>query len=190
MNAKKRRTKETIDRPSAEEIDGKFLATKKEFNDGYLIHEEIRATGYTLLTEAGVMMHFLVDLNSEELAKAEAEAAKPLPMAEDQLEQRDGLLSTEHIPTPQERAEDVAAAQAALRLRQIKAWGDAADDEGGQEDKAEAIRNHKERLARYRKRKDWEAWVEEDELDIEGDRLLSEIKNYKSEHFFNTGFYA
>ena len=52
------------------------------------------------------------------------------------------------------------------------------------------IRNHKERLARYRKRKDWEAWIEEDELDIEGDRLLSEIKNYKSEFFFNTGFYT
>ena len=58
------------------------------------------------------------------------------------------------------------------------------------EDKTHVVRKHKERLARYRKRKDWEAWIEEDELDIEGDRLLSEIKNYKSEHFFNTGFYT
>jgi hypothetical protein len=40
-------------------------------------------------------------------------------------------------------------------------------------------------LNRYRKRKPWEAWVEEDELDIEGDRILAEIKNYKAEFFFD-----
>ena len=44
-------------------------------------------------------------------------------------------------------------------------------------------------MARYRKRKDWEAWVEEDELDIEGERLIADIKNYKSEHFWQTNFY-
>lgn len=44
------------------------------------------------------------------------------------------------------------------------------------------------RLERYRKRKDWEAWVEEDELDIEGERILSEIKNYRAEYFYNIDF--
>jgi hypothetical protein len=44
---------------------------------------------------------------------------------------------------------------------------------------------HLAKLERYRKRKDWEAWVEEDELDIEGERIIAEIKNYKSEFFFN-----
>ena len=39
-------------------------------------------------------------------------------------------------------------------------------------------------MQRYRGRKDWEAWVEEDELDIEGDRMIAEIKNYKAEYFY------
>lgn len=45
-----------------------------------------------------------------------------------------------------------------------------------------------QKLERYRKRKDWEAWIEEDELDIEGDRILAEIKSYKAEYFFNVDF--
>lgn len=43
-------------------------------------------------------------------------------------------------------------------------------------------------MARYRKRKDWEAWIEEDEMDIEGDRIISEIKNYKAEHTWSDKF--
>lgn len=46
--------------------------------------------------------------------------------------------------------------------------------------------DHLEKLERYRNRKDWEAWIEEDELDIEGERIIAEIKNYKSEFFFNS----
>ena len=107
MNAKRMRTKDQIDKLPAEEIYDKYLVRQNQFNNEYRFHERARATSHALLTEAGVMMHFLVDLNSEELAKAEAEAARPLPMAEGQLEQRDEL----------EHAEDVAAAQAALRLR-------------------------------------------------------------------------
>jgi hypothetical protein len=41
-------------------------------------------------------------------------------------------------------------------------------------------------MERYRNRKEWEAWIEEDELDIEGERILAEIKNYKAEHFFDS----
>lgn len=44
-------------------------------------------------------------------------------------------------------------------------------------------KEHLDKLERFRKRKDWEAWAEEDELDIEGERILSEIKNYKDEYF-------
>jgi hypothetical protein len=45
-------------------------------------------------------------------------------------------------------------------------------------------KDHLEKLERYRARKEWEAWVEEDELDIEGERILAEMKNYKSEYFY------
>ena len=163
--------KDDIAKLHVEEIYDHFLVKSNQFNGDYRANESIRVTGRDQLTEAEVMMHFLVDLNSEELA----EAAQSLPMTENKLEQQDN--------------EDVAAAKAVQRLKQIKVWSDVAGN-FTQEDKTETIRNHKERLARYRKRKDWEAWIEEDELDIEGDRLISEIKNYKSEHFFNTRFYT
>ena len=44
-------------------------------------------------------------------------------------------------------------------------------------------REHYQRLQRYRERKDWEQWTEEDELDLEGERLLAEVKNYQQEYF-------
>lgn len=44
---------------------------------------------------------------------------------------------------------------------------------------------HEKKLDRYRKRKPWEAWCEEDENDMEGDRILAEIQNYKQEVKFN-----
>jgi hypothetical protein len=37
--------------------------------------------------------------------------------------------------------------------------------------------------------KEWEKDIEEDDQDIDGDRILAEIKNYKNEYFFNTNFY-
>ena len=92
-------------------------------------------------------------------------------------------------PKEKERLEDEAAEAAAARIKQIKNWSEIADNFTN-EDKLASIREHKERMARYRKRKDWEAWIEEDDLDIEGDRIISEIKNYKSEHFWNTKFYV
>ena len=50
-------------------------------------------------------------------------------------------------------------------------------------------RMHLDRLAGYRKRKEWQGWCEEDDLDMEGERLLAEIKNFKGEHMFSTRFY-
>jgi len=45
-------------------------------------------------------------------------------------------------------------------------------------------KEHNEKLQRYRERKDWQAWVEEDELDLEGERILAEVTNYKQEYFY------
>lgn len=47
------------------------------------------------------------------------------------------------------------------------------------DDMREVRRQHNEKLAGYRKRKDWQGWCEEDDLDMEGERLLAEIKNFK-----------
>lgn len=84
--------------------------------------------------------------------------------------------------------ENVAANKAAARLNKIKMWTLINDNEEPQSNLDAIRKEHIERLERYRKRKDWEAWVEEDELDLEGERLLSEIKNYKDEFFYNTMF--
>ena len=70
-------------------------------------------------------------------------------------------------------------------LQLITVWSEIADNFDKSD--TERIRKfHEEKLNRYRNRKDWEAWVEEDDLDIEGERILAEIKNYKSEFFFNS----
>ena len=87
-----------------------------------------------------------------------------------------------------ELREGQAAREAAARLKNIKVWSEVADNFELHDREVEST-VHKERLARYRKRHDWEQWVEEDELDLEGDRLLSEIKNFKSEFVWNTRFY-
>mmetsp|Transcript_3157 Transcript_3157/g.2122 ORF Transcript_3157/g.2122 Transcript_3157/m.2122 type:complete len:98 (+) Transcript_3157:632-925(+) len=69
-------------------------------------------------------------------------------------------------------------------FKQIPVWSYMADNFTA-EDLKRVRDKHHEKLDRYRKRKEWEAWVEEDELDIEGDRILAEIKNYKAEFFFD-----
>jgi hypothetical protein len=44
---------------------------------------------------------------------------------------------------------------------------------------------HDAKIDRYRKRKEWEALIEEDELDLEGERVLAEVQNYRQEVLFN-----
>jgi len=44
---------------------------------------------------------------------------------------------------------------------------------------------HKKKLDWYRKRKPWEAMIQEDEMDLEAERVLAEIQNYKQEVLFN-----
>ena len=74
-----------------------------------------------------------------------------------------------------------------INIRNITVWSQIADNFTVPD--VERIRKeHLEKLDRYRNRKDWEAWIEEDELDIEGERVLAEIKSYKHEYFFNVDF--
>jgi hypothetical protein len=94
----------------------------------------------------------------------------------------------ENAPDMTDASETLLDIQAAKRLESIPLFSRVCSDVDEQEI-ANVSLQHKERLARYRKRRDWEAWVEEDELDLEGERLLAEIKNYKAEHFFSTAFY-
>lgn len=81
---------------------------------------------------------------------------------------------------------------AAERLQSIKMWSKVCDPEelgAVEEDMRDVRRAHNDKLANYRKRKDWQGWCEEDDFDLEGERLLAEIKNYKGEHMFNSRFY-
>ena len=87
-----------------------------------------------------------------------------------------------------DRAEEDAAMAALERIKQVRVWSEIHDNFNN-DDKLAAVREHRERMARDRKRKDWEAWTEETELDIDGERLIADIKNYKSEHFWQTNFY-
>lgn len=65
-------------------------------------------------------------------------------------------------------------------VKDIVLWGQLAPPEAFSTADVERVRKeHLERVARYKARKDWEAWVEEDELDIEAERVLAEVKNYK-----------
>lgn len=73
-----------------------------------------------------------------------AEAAKERAPAEHALEQMDD--------------EEVAAKEAADRLKLIRGWGDVEHNFTADE-KAAVVKEHKEMLAWHRKRKDWQAWV-------------------------------
>lgn len=65
------------------------------------------------------------------------------------------------------------------RVKDIILWTQLAAPEAFSLADVERVRReHLDRLGRYRARKDWEAWVEEDELDIEAERILAEVKNY------------
>ena len=88
-----------------------------------------------------------------------------------------------------EQNEHLAATKAEKRIRGIRQWGEL-NEEITRDVLNDARKAHRDKLENYRKRKDWEALIEEDEIDMEGDRLLSEIKNYKSEHAYNTAFYS
>ena len=88
-----------------------------------------------------------------------------------------------------EAYEQEMANDARDRLRRIKVWQDFAELNISVRERDQLQKEHLERLVKLRKQKDYKAWVEEDEIDLEGARLLHEINNYKGEHFFQTAFY-
>ena len=70
------------------------------------------------------------------------------------------------------------------KVKDIILWSQLAEPNSFSAADLEKVRHeHLEKLERYRGRKDWEAWIEHDELDLEGDRIIAEIKNYKAEYF-------
>ena len=86
--------------------------------------------------------------------------------------------------------DNLMASAAADRLLSIKMWSACQDDPTeAAEDLRDIRKLHLDRLAKYRKRKEWQGWCDEDDLDMEGERLLAEIKNFKGEHMFSTRFY-
>ena len=58
-----------------------------------------------------------------------------------------------------------------------------------EEERKQARREHRDRIAKFRKCKDWEVLIEEDEEDVAGNQLIADIKNYKKEFWFNTRYY-
>ena len=71
------------------------------------------------------------------------------------------------------------------KVKDIILWSQLAEPTSFSAADLEKVRQeHLEKLERYRGRKDWESWIEHDELDLEGDRIIAEIKNYKAEYFY------
>jgi len=51
-----------------------------------------------------------------------------------------------------------------------------------------AENGHEEKLNKYRRMKDFEKCLEDDEEDVEADKIMSNIRNLESEKFFNIYF--
>ena len=85
--------------------------------------------------------------------------------------------------------EDDKASAAARRIQKIKVWQDMADMQMERSHREDLLKAHRRKLGILRTEKEYMTWVEEDELDIEGDRLLKEINNYKGEHLYSTELY-
>ncbi len=126
---------------------------------------------------------------------------KDLDIINDQFEERFGEFMSAFKPFEQSRIETFnrmkeievmgeylmkrqEEEKQSAKVKDIIMWSQVADSKSYSVEDVERVRKeHLEKLERFRKRKDWEAWAEEDELDIEGERILSEIKNYKDEYF-------
>ena len=78
---------------------------------------------------------------------------------------------------------------ASKNLSEIKLYQKVTEEPVGQDELRDVRKHHLARLAEYRKRRDWQGWCQEDDLDMEGERILAEIKNFKTEYMFQTGFY-
>lgn len=173
MNAaRKLKSDADIQQLQAIDIFDSYLPLSNRFNSEYEENEAVRARAHDQLVWSEIMTKFMIDLSPEQMARA-----------------NEPIQHLDRDPEDIRKEEEKLDEQSASRLRQIKSWGEMADN-FSPEDKQDIIKTHRERLARHRKRKDWEAWIETDDLDIDGERMIAEIKNYKGEHFWNTTFYT
>lgn len=70
-------------------------------------------------------------------------------------------------------------------IKEIVQWTQIADPTSFTSKDIDRVRvDHEAKLERYRKRQDWEAWIEENEMDIEAERVLAEAKNFRAEMQF------
>ena len=148
-----------------------YVPRNMQFNEAYRANELRRLDAHQKLIESEIMVDYLKIISDQELE----EAKKPSTIGDTKIE----VEQNEHL----------AATKAEKRIRGIRQWGEL-NEEITRDVLNDARKAHRDKLENYRKRKDWEALIEEDEIDMEGDRLLSEIKNYKSEHAYNTAFYS
>lgn len=74
-----------------------------------------------------------------------------------------------------------------MNVSDIQVWSDAA---GAVSTKSwnYAREIHQEKLKRLRQMKEYEGWIKEDEEDVEGERVISDIKNLYAEQYFNVYF--
>ena len=166
-----------------EAIDDAYRKKFSDYQRDEQAAERERIQGLQHLYQLDVMQYYFVNFNKDELARAQADNGRALPPHSE-----DG---TDAENTHAEVEWTKAAQGAAARLQKIQLWSQV--DEGDpmdKEDRRRLLKEHEERLKRYRQRKDWENDIEEDDQDIDGDRILAEIRNYKSEYFFNTNFYS
>ena len=156
-----------------------YYAIRDRLESSIADNHDIRTNAYDMLTQTHTMVKFLVEMTPEAVAKAK-EPVKQLTeedCADEDVRKR-----------RQDDLEEQSIQESAERLRSIKTWQDVADN-FTMEDKVEALNEHRQKLARVRNRKEWQALIEEDDDDKAADKLISDIKNYNREFFWKSAFY-
>ena len=150
-----------------------YMRQNSKFNNQYEAKEKTRAAAHDMLVQSDIMTNYLIGITAEEFKKA-----------------RERRIDVNEIPEATLALEEEKQCEAAReRLMRIKTLTDIANLNISPRHKQEVTQEHKKRLARLRVQKDYQTWVEEDEIDIQADRQLMEIKNFKEELFFGTDFY-
>ena len=74
-----------------------------------------------------------------------------------------------------------------IDIKDVRVWSDAA---GAVPVKSwnYAREVHEEKLSKLRKMKEWQTWCQEDEEDVEGEKVISDIRNLYNETYFNVYF--
>lgn len=87
-------------------------------------------------------------------------------------------------------AEEQAFNDSRRRLRNLApGWSEIAPQATWDDEIGNVCRLHREKMTKMRAGKDWAALVAVDDVDINGERILAEIKNYKEETMYESRFY-